>query len=179
MAYKHVLRKLITPTTFILIGAVARIIPHAPNFTPIGAMALFGGSKMNKKQALVLPILAMIVSDFFIGFDSIISRLTVYGSFLLIVMIGIKLRKNPKPHKILASSLLASILFFVITNFSVWAFGSIYTKDLAGLIECYTYAVPFFRNTIMGDLFYSFTFFGGFSFAQSLAKRKFSALLNS
>lgn len=168
MEIKHVLNKLITPATFILIGAVARIIPHAPNFAPIGAMALFGGAYMSKKQAFFLPILAMVVSDFFIGFDSLPMRLTIYGSFLIMVIIGLWLKNHVSLKNVVISSLSASILFFITTNFAVWAFGSMYPHTLRGLTDCYFLAIPFFRNTLAGDLFYSGAFFGGYEFLRNL-----------
>lgn len=162
MAYKQVLKNLAIPVVFIMIGMVARIIPHAPNFTPIAAMALFGGAYLGRKQAFILPILAMILSDFIIGFDSVPMRLTVYGSFLLMVLAGFWLKKHNKFGGVLAASLFSSILFFATTNFAVWAFGTMYPKTLAGLTESYVFAIPFFRNTLLGDLFYSGAFFGGY-----------------
>jgi hypothetical protein len=162
MAYKYLLKKLVTPATFVLIGAVARVIPHLPNFAPIGAMALFGGAYMSKRQALTLPILAMILSDFVIGFDSLPIRLAVYGSFLLIVIMGMFLKNRVCAKNTILFSLGSSILFFVITNFAVWAFGGLYPHSFTGLTECYFLAIPFFRNTLFGDLFYSGAFFGGY-----------------
>jgi len=159
METKHLLKKLVTPTTFVLIGAIARIVPHLPNFAPIGAMALFGGAYMSKKQALTLPILAMILSDFVIGFDSLPMRLAVYGSFLLIVFLGMFLKNRVNTKNTILFSLASSILFFVITNFAVWAFGSFYPHTLTGLTESYFFAIPFFRNTFFGDLFYTGAFF--------------------
>lgn len=167
MANKHLLNKLATPMTFVLIGAIARILPHPPNFAPIGAMALFGGVYLGRKQAFVLPILAMILSDLIIGFDSLPLRVSVYGSFLIAILIGLWLKEHLNLKNLAISSLSASIIFFMITNFAVWAFGTMYTKDLSGLIEAYTLAVPFFRNTILGDLFYSGFFFGVYEFIKN------------
>lgn len=171
MEIKHLLKKLITPVTFILIGAVARILPHAPNFAPIGAMALFGGAYMGKKQAFTLPILAMILSDFVIGFDSIAMRLTVYGSFLLMVLIGFWLKNHLSLKNVALGSLAASFLFFMTTNFSVWAFGSLYPHTSLGLTESYFFALPFFRNTLAGDFFYSGTFFGVYNLLLNISPR--------
>lgn len=175
MAYKHLLKKLVTPVTFILIGAVARILPHVPNFAPISAMALFGGTYLNKKQVFILPIGAMILSDFVIGFDSLGMRLSVYASFLITVLIGFWLKSHKNLRNIILSSLAASVLFFLITNFAVWALGTIYPKTISGLAESYFYAIPFFRNTILGDLFFNGAFFGGyelfFSFRPLLSLR--------
>jgi hypothetical protein len=164
MAIKHILKRLATPITFIFIGAVARLIPHAPNFAPIAAMALFGGTYLGRKQAFVIPILAMVLSDVVIGFDSIAMRLTVYGSFLVMVAVGLWLKKRTSLKNVAAASLGSSILFFLTTNFSVWAFGSIYPHNLYGLFQSYFFAIPFFRNTLLGDFFYAGLFFGGYEF---------------
>lgn len=167
MEIKHLLKRLITPAIFILIGAVARLVPHAPNFAPIGAMALFGGAYLSRKQAFTLPILAMIVSDFFIGFDNIPMRITVYGSFLVMVAIGIWIKKRVSLGRVFVSSLAASTLFFVTTNFAVWAIGTMYPHSLAGLFQSYFFAIPFFGNTLLGDLIYSGLFFGGYEFLRN------------
>ena len=168
---KSLITKLAQPAGFIFIGAFARLIPHPANFAPISAMALFGGVYLNKKQALTLPILAMILSDFFIGFDSIPMRLSVYGSFLMAVFIGFWVKNHKNPKYIFFASLLSSVLFFIITNFSVWAFTGMYPKNMAGLFETYVYAIPFFRNTILGDLSYSGVFFGGYGLVKKLINR--------
>lgn len=177
MANRHILNlnklliKLATPVAFVLIGAFARIIPHMPNFAPIGAMALFGGAYMSKKQALTLPIIAMILSDLVIGFDNLPMRLTVYGSFIVMVLVGMFLKSRVNIKNVVVASLLASVLFFVITNFAVWAFGSMYPKTAVGLGEAYFLAIPFFRNTLLGDLFYNGVFFGVYNLLLNISPR--------
>jgi len=126
-------------------------------------MALFGGAYMSKKQALTLPILAMVLSDFIIGFDSLPMRLAVYGSFLLIVLMGMFIKKQINAKNVIFASFLASILFFIITNFAVWEFGHLYSKTIEGLMQSYFFAIPFFRNTVFGDLFYNGIFFGAYN----------------
>jgi hypothetical protein len=176
---KSLITKLTQPAIFIAIGAIARIIPHPANFAPITAMALFGGVYLNKKQAFTLPIIAMILSDFVIGFDSLPMRLSVYGSFLLAVLIGFWVKNHKNAKKIIIASLFSSILFFVITNYAVWAFGTMYPKSISGLMDCYLMAIPFFRNTILGDLFYSGAFFGSYEFVKSLiVKKNFAKIAN-
>lgn len=165
---KLVITKLAQPATFILIGAFSRLIPHPPNFAPIAAMALFGGTYLGKKQALIVPIAAMILSDLFLGFDSLAMRLTVYGSFLLTVFIGFWLKRNKNYKYIILTSLVSSLLFYLTTNFSVWAVTNMYPKNPGGLTEAYFYAIPFFRNTILGDLTYSGVFFGGYELVKKL-----------
>jgi hypothetical protein len=111
----------------------------------------------------------MIFSDFIIGFDSIPMRIAVYGSFLLIIFMGVFIKSHVNAKNIVFGSLLASILFFVITNFAVWAIGGMYPKTAVGLGEAYFLAIPFFRNTLFGDLFYSGVFFGGYEFAKKIS----------
>lgn len=169
---RKTISKLIELSIFIFIGFLARILPHPANFAPIAAMALFGGTYMGKKQAFILPLLAMILSDFVIGFDSLPMRLTVYGSFLIMVVLGIWLKNHKNAKNVVLTSLASSVLFFVLTNFSVWAFGTMYPKTSAGLIQSYVFAIPFFRNTILGDLFYSGVFFGGYEFVKNYVMRR-------
>ena len=141
----------------IIFAALSRFIPHPPNFAPIAAMALFGGVYFDKRFALLVPLAAMLLSDYFIGFHNVI--LFVYGSFLLVGLIGLWLKRNKKVRWIVGASIGSSILFFLITNFGVWLMGA-YPPTLAGLAECYVAAIPFFRNTLVGDLFYVAVLFG-------------------
>jgi hypothetical protein len=134
-------------------------------------MAIFGGVYLNKKQALTLPILAMILSDSVIGFDSLPMRLSVYGSFLIAVFVGFWIKNHKDSKHIILASLFSSLLFFLITNFTVWAFGTMYAKSISGLAECYYLAIPFFRNTILGDLVYSGVFFGVYGLLLNSAHR--------
>jgi hypothetical protein len=150
----------------ILAAAFVRLIPHPPNFAPIAAMALFSGAYFNKKSfAFAVPLAAMFLTDAIIGFHS--SMWIVYLSFALIVVIGIFILKKISIKNVIVASVTASISFFLVTNFGVWAFGTMYPKNIAGLIECYIAAIPFIQNTLLGDLFYSGIMFGIFEFAKS------------
>lgn len=168
---KKQIERFIHPGIVVFAAAALRLLPHLPNFAPIGAMALFGGTYLSKKQALILPIAAMVVSDFFIGFDSFISRVSVYGSFLLIVGIGMWLRGHKSFANVVSASLASSILFFLITNAVVWVAGS-YDRGFVGLWQSYLAGVPFFRGTLFGDLFYTGAFFAGFELVRSQVKSK-------
>ena len=155
----------------ILFAGFTRLIPHPPNFTAVGAMALFGGAYFNKKYlAFAVPVIAMFLTDLILGLHQ--GMYAVYLSFVLIVMIGITLKGRIKIGNIFLASVLASVLFFIITNFAQWLSFPLYSKDIAGLIECYTAAVPFFGYTILGDLFFVGVLFGAFE----LAKNKFPQL---
>lgn len=143
-----------------------RFLPHAPNFAPIGAMALFGGARLNKKYALIIPLAVMIVSDYFIGFYSWQIMASVYGSFLIYGLLGLVVRKNGSWLKIGGATLAGSVLFFLITNGAVWAFGSMYPHTFGGLIACYAAGLPFWRNTLLGDIFFTAVFFGTYELAR-------------
>ena len=131
-----------------VLAAFSRLIPHPPNFAPITAIALFSGFYVtNKFLVYALPIGIMILSDLFIGFSSI--TFFVYFAFLIVSFIGTQ-SKNPSFLAILISS----SSFFIITNFGVWILGG-YPKTWTGLATCYTMAIPFFKNSLMGDFFYS------------------------
>jgi hypothetical protein len=155
----------------ILAAALTRLIPHPPNFAPIGALALFGGAYLSDKRfAFLVPFAAMLLSDLILGFYAHMEW--VYGSFGLIVCVGLGLQSRRRAGWIAGASLSSSVLFFAITNFGVWAGGSLYAKGFAGLMACYVAAIPFFGNTVRGDGFYSLILFGGFA----LLERRFVIL---
>lgn len=158
-------------------AGASRLLLHPPNFAPVAAMALFGGVYFsNKKLGLALPILAMLISDIFIGFYYPLLMLSVYGSFLLCGILGIWLRKEKKWYTVLGSSLSSSALFFIITNFGVWAFTPWYPKTLLGLADSYIMAIPFFKNTLLGDLFYVTILFGAYEMVSLWIRKKFTVL---
>lgn len=150
---------------FTVCGAFFRLIPHPYNFTPIVALALFGGAHFqDKKQAYAITFAAMFLSDLFLGFHELMWA--VYGSFAVIVAFGFWLQKRRNPLWMAGASLTSSSFFFVTTNFAVWAFSSLYPKTLSGLVDCYIAAIPFFQNSLIGDLCYVALFFGGFELAE-------------
>ena len=133
--------------SLLVLAVITRLLPHPPNVTPITAIALFGGCNIKDKNlAFVLPLLCMFLTDLFLGFHMIMPF--VYLSFMCISYIGINSEKITN-GTIFGSSL----LFFLVTNFGVWFFG--YPNTLAGLVSCYTLALPFFVNTIIGDLVFT------------------------
>lgn len=160
------------PFFLVLFGALVRLLPHPANFVPIGALALFGGTYLKRKYGLFVPLLAMFVSDIFIGFYNIWLMASVYLGFLLIVILGFWLKKHKKWYFMLGSSLFGSIIFYLITNFAVWAFSSWYPKTFSGLLLCYFMALPFFRNTLLGDLFYVSILFGSYELIYFYLKEK-------
>lgn len=156
----------------ILIAVALRLIVHPANFAPVAAIALFSGVYLDKKYSIIVPLAAMFISDLFIGVYTWQIMASVYLSFALIGAIGLWVRKHKKVAVVLGASLTGSILFYLVTNFAVWAFGTMYTPNLQGLINSYIAAIPFFRNTLMGDLFYVGLLFGSYEFSLALSAKK-------
>lgn len=143
------------------IAPLTQYLPHIPNFAPIAALALFSGMYLKKNYALIIPIVAMLIADYFIGFYNPFVLISVYGCFLIIGLIGIWLRNNKTFSNVLGATLMGSVIFFLVTNFAVWLAPQFYyPHTFQGLLNCYTLALPFFRNTIAGDIFYVGVFFG-------------------
>ncbi|MGB4655881.1 MAG: DUF6580 family putative transport protein [Bacteroidales bacterium] len=148
----------------VVIGAAFRFIAPLPNFTPIAAIALFGGTYFNRKVlAFVIPFATLLISDLIIGLYDPFVMLAVYISFALIVGLGLLMQKRVKVVNIIIASLIGSIIFFLVTNFAVWASGvmPIYANNFAGLMQCYAAGLPFFKYSILGDLTYNAVLFGG------------------
>ena len=163
----------------ILFASFTRIIPHMPNFTPIGAMALFGGAYLkNKYHAFLIPILSLWISDVIIN-NFILSYynefswfypgfLWQYSSFIIIILLGFFSLKKISFKSVFVSSLLSSLIFFIITNFGVWFSGSMYPMNLNGFVMCYVAALPFYKGTILGFVVYSSFLFGAFETSKSI-----------
>lgn len=153
--------RLATLVAIILGAALFRLMPHPPNVTPIAAMALFAGAYMpDRRMALIVPLAAMLLSDLVLGLHA--SMLFVYAGIALTVVIGFGLRQRPRVMPAIAASLMASLLFFLITNFGSLATSGLYPQTLEGLSMAYTAGIPFFRNSLLGDLFFTALLFGGF-----------------
>jgi hypothetical protein len=149
----------------ILTVVAARLLPHPPNFTPVAALALFGGASFaSKRAAFLLPLAGLFLSDLLLGFHT--TTPIVYGSFALIVGLGFWVRSHQTIWRIAGASIMGALLFFVLTNLGVWAFETLYPKSWAGLADCFVAAIPFFRNTLTSDLFYSALLFGGLALAE-------------
>lgn len=172
--------KFFTPRTILIFAAIfgaaiMRLLPHWPNFTPVAAMALFGGVYISRKAlAFIIPLAAMFLSDLIIGFHS--TMLAVYVGVIITVLIGLGLKNRVKAGNVVIASLISSVIFFLITNFGAWMSGLMpYSKDFSGLVQAYIAGIPFFNNGLMGDLFYSTVFFGGFY----LVTKRYPSLVKS
>jgi len=145
--------------SLIIIGILLRFVPHAPDFTPVAAIAIFSGAYLNKKYALLVPLCLMIASDIFLGFHNVIPF--TWGAFALVAVLGFRIKNNKSIASIFVTSLLSASFFYIVTNFGVWLMGW-YPRTWAGLINCYVMALPFFRNFTVATLAYSFVFFGAY-----------------
>ena len=143
----------------VLVGILFRLVPHAPNFTPMLTIALMSGLYVKNKWSILLPILIMLISDLFIG--SHIIAPWVYGSVLGVFLIG-RLIKNTA-FNVLLYSVVSSFLFFLLTNFGVWVSGG-YSYSFEGLVLCYTMAIPFFKNTLISTVLFSSLFYSLYYF---------------
>ena len=150
------LKKEIFPIGLILILALSRLMPHPDNFTPIIALAIMSSYFFrNVNFSYVVMLFSMLLADFFIGFYSYM--LFVYVSLFLIVLIFFKISKKMNYKNLFIFSFFGSVIFFLISNFGVWLVGNLYERNINGLIECYFMAIPFFKNTIISTLIFSYS----------------------
>ncbi len=153
----------------VALAVASRFLPHPPNFTGVGAVALLSGflfRRVDLRFALLIPVAAMLISDLFLGFHSLM--FFVYGGMLLMTGVGILFRKWTAKW-LAAGTILASTLFFAISNLGVWLVGGYYSATWAGLIECYAMALPFFKNQLAGDLVWTAGLLGVYAVARRLA----------
>jgi hypothetical protein len=154
--------RLLALLSAIVAAAALRLVPHPPNFSPIDAMALFSAAYLGRRMlAFVAPLAALLVSDAVLGFYS--GMWVQYVSVALVVLLGWVVLNRVSPVRVGLAALAGSVLFFGLTNFGVWLMSEMYPQTLSGLAACYVAAIPFFQNTLAGDLFFSGLLFGGFA----------------
>ncbi len=162
-------------TGMIIIAAFSRLIPHWPNFTAVAAIALFGGAHFSRKIfAFLVPLAALFITDIILGFHN--TMIPVYIAFSITVLIGMLLLKKKNFLNISMATIVASVIFFLITNLGSWLAMPFYPKDITGLMMAYTAGLAFFNdgsvgispfiNSLFGDLFYSYLLFGVFALAR-------------
>lgn len=170
----------------IVLAALTRLLPHPNNFTPIGAIGLFGAAYFQRRWlALLVPFAALFVSDLLL--NNIVYRQYyptftwftsgwIYGAFALVMLAGwILVRRRVSAGNVLGASLTASLIFFLVTNFSVWLQSGMYPQTQAGLLACYTAGLPFLTNTLLGDLCFSVVLFGVYEWAAGRATNQVRA----
>jgi len=157
----------------ILVGIFSRLIPHAPNFTAVGATALFAGATIRPSWlAYLLPLTVLWISDLYLNNGMYknmfpesytgwrwMGDIWVYLSFIGIVLLGKLFIHKIKIKNVVLGSLAASLSFFMITNFGVWLGNPAWPQNAAGLGGCYAFALPFFGNTLAADLLFSSVLF--------------------
>ncbi len=163
----------------LVIAVVSRVIPHIPNFTPIESIALFSGAYLaSKRLSFILPIIGIYLADlvlnntiyrsFFPDSESFIwisgYMVWTFISMLGIIGLGHLLKNRLKPINILGFSVLGSVMFFIVSNFGAWAGSTVYPKSITGIMECYTMAIPFFRNSLLSNLMFTAILFGSMEF---------------
>ena len=159
--------RLLAILSAILAAAALRLVPHPPNFTPIGAMALFGAAHLGRKPlAFAAPLGALLLSDLILGFYS--GMWVQYAAVALVVLLGWAMLTRVGPLSVGFAAIASSVLFFAVTNFYVWLQSGMYPRTPGGLAACYVAAIPFFQNTLAGDLFFSGLLFGGFALLERL-----------
>jgi hypothetical protein len=162
--------RLIALLSAIVAAAALRLVPHPPNVAPIAAMALFSGAKFGRRPlAFAAPLGAMVLSDAVLGFYS--GFWVTYLAIALIVLLGGIALSRISVLRLAGAAVARSELFFMVSNFGTWALSGMYPLTAGGLAACYVAAIPFFQNTVAGDLFYSGLLFGGFALAEYLVPR--------
>jgi hypothetical protein len=131
------------------------------------ALALFAGNQARRATTGVLAtLLALALSDAVMGFYS--GFWYVYAASLVPVLLGRVIRNRSGVGAITATALASSVSFFLITNFMVWATGSLYPHTFGGLAASYVAGIPFYQNQLLGDAFYTLAIFGGYAYMTRL-----------
>ena len=165
MQTQHLKTRMITITAIIFALALFRLLPHLPNVSPVAAMALFGGAYFaDKRMAFIVPFLALFISDLVLGLHN--SMIFVYAGFALTVVIGFRLQKRVNVTNTAFAVVASSVLFFLLTNFGAWLTSGLYAKTAAGLMQAYVAGIPFFQNSLLGNLVYAAVIFGGYHLLQ-------------
>lgn len=156
---------LMTVSAIIFALALFRLLPHLPNVSPVAAMALFGGAYFaDKRMAFIVPFAALFVSDLLLGLHN--SMIFVYAGFALTVVIGFLLQKRLTVTTTAFAMVVSSVLFFLLTNFGAWLTSGVYAKTAAGLMQAYVAGIPFFQNSLLGNLVFAAVIFGGYHLLQ-------------
>lgn len=172
---------------FIIAAAASRLIPHIPNFTAMESLALFSGAYLGwRVLAFLAPFVVWYASDliinntisrsFYPDVDGIVWYADympwVYISALFILFLGAKALRKWRPTTLAISSVVATLIFFVLSNFGTWMSGVLYPKNLVGLTECYIAALPFFKTSLISNLVFTAVFFGGYELVHYLSYKE-------
>jgi hypothetical protein len=139
-------------------GILSRVVAHTSNFSPVLSMALLGGMYLKGRQAVLVPLALMVISDFIIGFHDLM--FFTWGSIVLISVFGLWLKERKSFINVLSASILSAVIFFMVTNFGAWL--TLYPHTIDGLRQCYILAIPFFRSSLVSTVAYSLVFYAGY-----------------
>jgi len=154
----------------ITLGVTLRLLPHPANFAPIAAIAIFGGAVLPRRIAVWVPLGAMVASDLFIGFYTMMP--VTWVCYVLVALASSRWLRRPNVARGAALTLASSLFFFAVTNFAVWLTSGMYARTWAGFVHCYAMALPFFRNTAASDLVYTAALFGVFAGVGLIARSR-------
>ena len=160
------MKKILAILGLIGVGIAGRLIPHAPNATPITAVTIAARKYVGRTWAFVIPLAAMVISDAVIGFYNWKIMLSVYSSFVFIACASKFAKRYGNPASLMLLAVVSSLIFFLVTNFTVWIFSPWYAKSISGLLYCYELGIPFLRNMLVGDVAYTALLVGAFELAQ-------------
>jgi len=151
----------------VALGVAARLLPHEPNFTPIAAATLFAATVLRTRiLAFAVPLIALAISDIFLASEMTGIRSVVYAMYMLPAVVAFMPERTRALGMFVPAIIAYSLLFFVVTNFAVWAFSGMYPLTMAGLATCYAAGLPFLPQTVIGDLFWAAVLFGGAALIQ-------------
>lgn len=172
-------QKIMVAFGLIVLVVAGRLLPHAWNMTPVIAASLFAGVYLGRVYALAVPAIAMFLSDMFIGFYDPHLFVVVYGSLLLIGLYALVLKRALSGFNIFITSLSTSCFFFLTTNWAVWQFSAWYPKTVDGLLMAYAMGIPFLKNALIGDIFYTGILFGSYAVVAYLLEEKHTMVVRS
>lgn len=145
------------------LAIVSRVVPHAPNWTAVGALALWSGTLLRHKGlSLTLPILVLFLSDLVLGFHPTMAW--VYLGFLGVGLLGLWIKPQQGLKNTLPGSFLGTLIFFIVSNFGVWVSGGLYPMTQEGLLTCFVMAIPFVWSQLAADFFFNGIYFGAYRF---------------
>ena len=157
-------RRVVLPAGLLLATAATRFLPHPENFSPVMSVALFGSAVfVNRYAGIAVALAAMAISDYFLGMHTTLPF--VYGAMALSGVLGFMLRANRSPLRVLSTAFAGSVLFFLVTNLGVFLVQDLYPRSVAGLAQCYAMALPFFQNSLVGDLLFTAALFSVYHLA--------------
>jgi hypothetical protein len=160
----------VSAVVLVIVGVLLRLAPHPWNMTPVGAAALFAGARLPLPVSIGVPLATMIASDLVIGVHGL--WWATWGACVLAVVIGTWLRRRRGVGVVAGAAVASSFVFFAVTNLAVWAEGLLYPRTAQGLLDCFVAAIPFWRNSLVGDLLWTGVLFGGWALAERVVRTR-------